>query len=403
MPAGEQVGPAARSGTQAGSDPVPVGSHRRNSTPDRLAGGDSGTPYSCPMRTPTGLAVIAVIAVIALLGGCAAEARGQPRFVTPGLTSAPSASASVAPDRDVTLAFAGDVHFMDRTASLLTDPATALGPIASVFESADVAMVNLETAVTERGTPEPKQFHFRASPSAFDAVRAAGIDVVTIANNHSLDYGQIGLGDTLDNARRAGVPAIGAGRNAAEAYAPWTTTVRGTRIAFVAVSQVHELEYSWAARDDRPGVAMAVDVARAFAAVRAAKAQADVVVVYVHWGVEGNSCPTAEMKNFAAQMSAAGATVVLGTHAHLLLGQGHLGSTYVDYGLGNFLWWRDDAFSNDTGVLRLTLHDGVVSRSELVPASISRTTGQPLPVSGAEADRIVTKFNDLHGCTGLAP
>jgi poly-gamma-glutamate capsule biosynthesis protein CapA/YwtB (metallophosphatase superfamily) len=349
------------------------------------------------MRTPTGLALIAVIA---LLGGCGTEARGAPRFVTP---AASSPSPSAAPDRDITLAFAGDVHFMDRTASLLTDPATALGPISSVFESADVAMVNLETAVTERGTPEPKQFHFRAPASAFDAVHAAGIDVVTIANNHSLDYGQVGLGDTLDNARRAGVPAIGAGRNATEAYAPWVTAVRGTRIAFVAVSQIHELEYSWAAKDDRPGVAMAVDVARASAAVRAAKAQADVVIVYVHWGVEGNSCPTAEMKNFAAQMSAAGAAVVLGTHAHLLLGQGHLGRTYVDYGLGNFLWWRDDAFSNDTGVLRLTLHDGVVSRSELVPASISRTTGQPLPVSGAEADRIVEKFDDLHGCTGLAP
>lgn len=363
-------------------------------------------PYSCAMRTPTGLALIAVIA---LLGGCATEARGEPRFVTPSApsssTSATSATsaAPAAPDRDITLAFAGDVHFMDRTASLLTDPATAFGPIAPVLESADVAMVNLETAITERGTPEPKQFHFRAPASAFDAVRAAGVDVVTIANNHSLDYGQVGLDDTLANAHRAGVPAIGAGKDATEAYAPWVTTVRGTRIAFVAVSQIHELEYSWAAKDNRPGVAMAVDVARASAAVRAAKAQADVVVVYVHWGVEGNSCPTAEMKNFAAQMSAAGATIVLGTHAHLLLGQGHIGNTYVDYGLGNFLWWRDDAFSNDTGVLRLTLHGGVVSRSELVPASISRTTGQPVPVSGAEADRIVGKFNELHGCTGLAP
>jgi poly-gamma-glutamate synthesis protein (capsule biosynthesis protein) len=310
---------------------------------------------------------------------------------------------SAQPARDVTLAFAGDVHFMGRTASLLTDPASAFGPIADTLRGADVAMVNLETSVTDRGTPEPKQFHFRAPASAFDAVKAAGVDVVTIANNHSLDYGQVGLGDTLDNARRAGVPAIGAGRDATEAYTPWVTMVRGTKIAFVAVSQIHELEFSWAAKDNRPGVAMAVDVARAAAAVRAARAEADVVVVYVHWGQEGNSCPTGEMKTFAAQMAAAGAAIVLGTHAHLLLGEGHLGSTYVAYGLGNFLWWRDDAFSNDTGVLRLTLHDGTVARSELVPASISRTTGQPLPLSGPEADRIVKKFGDLHSCTGLAP
>ncbi|GAA1791887.1 CapA family protein [Planosporangium flavigriseum] len=325
---------------------------------------------------------------------------------TPGATwnsapVAPASSPSPALSQDITLAFAGDVHFMDRTADLLTDPASAFGPIASTLKDADVSMVNLETAVTDRGTPESKQFHFRAPAAAFDAVRGAGVDVVTIANNHSLDYGKVGLTDTLDNARKAGVPAIGAGHNAAEAYAPWVANVRGTRIAFVAVSQVHELEYSWAAKEDRPGVAMAVDLARSAAAVRAARAVADVVVVYAHWGQEGNNCPTAEMKTFASRMADAGATIVLGTHSHLLLGDGWMGKTYVAYGLGNFLWWRDDAFSNDTGVLRLTLRGGTVTRSELVPASISRTTGQPLPVSGTEADEIGKKFADLHPCTGL--
>jgi poly-gamma-glutamate synthesis protein (capsule biosynthesis protein) len=346
--------------------------------------------------------LLALVAALLTVSGCSS---GAPltTWSAPG-SAAPSRS-SVNPSpvaaADITLAFAGDVHFEDRTADLLADPANAFGPIAETLRGADVAMVNLETSVTERGTPEPKQFHFRAPRTALDAVKAAGVDVVTIANNHSLDYGQVGLTDTLDNARNAGVPAIGAGHNATEAYAPWVTTVRGTRIAFVAVSQVHELEYTWAAKDDRAGVATAVDVARATAAVKAARSKADVVVVYAHWGQEGNDCPTAEMKTFAARMAEAGATIVLGTHAHLLLGDGWLGKTYVGYGLGNFVWWRDDAFSNDTGVLRLTLRGGAVSGSELVPASISRTTGQPLPVSGAEAGRIGKEFADLHSCTGL--
>jgi poly-gamma-glutamate synthesis protein (capsule biosynthesis protein) len=367
------------------------------------------------MRTRTW---VALIVICALLGGCTSGARAGPSFVVPSGSGAgggvgagagaAAGSATPSPTRvpsapagDVTLAFAGDVHFMDRTAGLLADGASAFGPIADTLRSADVSMVNLETAVTDRGAPEPKEFHFRAPATAFDAVKAAGVDLVTIANNHALDYGRVGLGDTLDNARKAEVPAIGAGSNATEAYAPWVTTVRGTTIAFVAVSQIHELESSWAAAADRSGVAMAGDAARATEAVRAAKARADVVVVYVHWGREGSSCPTPEMKTFAARMAAAGATVVVGTHAHLLLGDGQLGKTYVAYGLGNFLWWRDDAFSNDTGVLRLTVHDGLVARSELVPASISRTTGQPLPVAGAEADRIVTSFKNLHACTGL--
>jgi poly-gamma-glutamate synthesis protein (capsule biosynthesis protein) len=342
------------------------------------------------------------MAALSAVAGCSAGTPVTMWKAPASPAASPSVGVSPSPAGDITLEFAGDVHFMDRTAALLKDPATAFGPIASVLKDADVTMVNLETSVTGRGTPEPKEFHFRAPSSAFSSLQAAGVDVATIANNHSLDYGQVGLADTLDNARNAGVPAIGAGTNATEAYAPWVTTVRGTRIAFVAVSQVHELEYSWAARSDHAGVAMAVDVARSVAAVRAARALADVVVVYVHWGQEGNNCPTAEMKNFAAQMASAGANVVLGTHAHLLLGDGWIGKTYVAYGLGNFLWWRDDAFSNDTGVLRVTLRGGAVARSELVPAVISRDTGQPLPATGADAERIGKKFQDLRSCTGLS-
>jgi poly-gamma-glutamate capsule biosynthesis protein CapA/YwtB (metallophosphatase superfamily) len=347
---------------------------------------------------------VCAVAAAVLLAGCTAPAAGRapvPSAPTASANSLPAPSPSGA--GDITLAFAGDVHFSERTAKLLaTDPSTAFGPVAQVLSGADVAMVNLETAVTDGGTPEPKQFHFRAPASAFDAVRAAGVDVVTIANNHSMDYGRGGLADTLDNAQRAKVPAIGAGRNAAEAYAPWVTTVRGTRIAYLAFSQIHELEYSWAARDDRPGIAMAVEVARAAAAVSAARQIADVVVVYLHWGFEGNNCPVAEMKTFASAMSAAGANVVLGTHAHLLLGDGWLGKTYVNYGLGNFLWWRDDAYSNDTGVLKLTVRDKAVVGAQFVPALISRTTGQPIPASGAQGERITRKVADLRRCTGLA-
>ena len=109
----------------------------------------------------------------------------------------------------VTLAFAGDVNFADRTGRLLSDPATAFGPIAAVLRSADFAALNLETAVTSRGAPQPKTYHFRASPVAFTALRDAGIDLVTMANNHVLDYGPVGLADTLAAARAARFPYVG--------------------------------------------------------------------------------------------------------------------------------------------------------------------------------------------------
>lgn len=262
------------------------------------------------------------VALTLVMAGAGCAAAPVPTFhpapsASPVVSAAPSSSSSAsASGGPLILAFAGDVHFTGRTAPLLDRPATAFGPIASVLSSADLSMVNLETAITERGTEEPKQFHFRAPITAFDAVRAAGVDVVTMANNHVLDYGQVGLADTVDNAHRAGFPFVGIGHNAAEAFAPFYTTMNGVKIAILAFSQVHELEFTWAANDDRPGVAMALDLARAVAAVRAARAAGDLVIVFNHWGQEGNSCPTSEQKTFASRLAAAGADMIIGSHAH---------------------------------------------------------------------------------------
>lgn len=340
-----------------------------------------------------------VLAVGLLVAGCGSS--------TPGLPSAAGgpAATSTTPQRppdEVVLTFAGDVHFAERTTALLADPETAFGPISEVFAASDLAIVNLETAVTTGGRAEPKKYLFRAPPSAYAAVRAGGVDAVSIGNNHSLDYGRAGLADTIRHAAEAGVPTFGAGADADAAYAPWITEVRGTRLAVIGISMVHELEAAWQATDDRAGVAHARDVRRSVATVQAAGEQADFVIVYMHWGKEGNECPTAEMKTFARALSGAGADLIVGTHAHLLQGDGWLDGTYVAYGLGNFLWWWNDAHSNDTGVLRITLRAKRIAAVEFLPAHISRETGQPLPVTGAEADRISAKFAGLRACTGLA-
>jgi poly-gamma-glutamate capsule biosynthesis protein CapA/YwtB (metallophosphatase superfamily) len=344
-----------------------------------------------------------LVAVFALLtaGACAPA---PARWVTPHGSATPSVSAaSPTATPEITLTFAGDVHFAQRTLTLLEkDPQTAFGPVADIFGASDLAMVNLETAVTDRGTPEPKQFHFRAPSTAFEAILAAGIDVVTMANNHALDYGRVGLDDSLGAAKAAGMPVVGIGEDAAHAYAPFVAEVKGVKIAFLGMSQVAELSGSWAARDDRSGIAMAFNTTKAVAAVKAAAKAADVVVVYMHWGQEYNQCPTAAMKTFAKKIADAGATMIIGTHAHVLQGGGWLGSTYVEYGLSNFLWWYNDAGSNDTGVLRVTLTGTRITKTEFLPAYIDRKTGQPIPSTGAEATRISKKYAGLHGCTGLA-
>jgi poly-gamma-glutamate synthesis protein (capsule biosynthesis protein) len=301
---------------------------------------------------------------------------------------------------DITLAFAGDVHFTSRTARLLNDPATAFGPITSLLSSADLTMVNLETAVTTRGTPQPKTYHFRTPGTAFSAIRAAGIDVVTMANNHVLDYGQLGLADTLAAAKAAHFPYVGIGTSANAAWAPYVTTIKGTSIAIIGVSQVAELASSWVATSTRPGEANAINLGRTLAAIRAAKKLAKVVIVFMHWGTEGQACPDAGQLSLAPKLAAAGASIIIGSHAHMLQGSGWLGHTFVAYGMANFLWW-ENSYSTASGVLKLTLHPHAPLTARFIPAVVS-STGQPIADTGAAARRAAASYARLRACTGLS-
>jgi poly-gamma-glutamate synthesis protein (capsule biosynthesis protein) len=300
----------------------------------------------------------------------------------------------------ITLAFAGDVHFTGRTAQLLDDPATAFGPVADVLRAADFTALNLETAVTSRGTPQPKTFHFRTGPAAFTALRDGGVDLVTMANNHVLDYGQAGLADTLAAVQAARFPYVGIGKDAAAAWAPYVTTIKGTKIAVIGVSQVAELASSWVATPDRPGEANAIDLGRTLAAVRAARRLAPTVIVFMHWGTEGEACPDPNQLSLARKLSAAGASIIIGAHAHMLQGSGWLGRTFVAYGMGNFLWW-ENSYSTTTGVLELTLHPHAPLTARFIPAIVSGT-GQPIVQHGAAARQAVAHYDSLRGCAQLA-
>ena len=306
--------------------------------------------------------------------------------------------------RPVTLAFGGDVHFEGSVRRrLLSNPATTLEPVASLLRGADLAMVNLETSVTDRGTPEPKQFVFRAPASAFTALKAGGVDVVTIANNHGEDYGLVGLGDTLRAGRAAGMPMVGAGADQAAAFAPWRTTIRGQRIAVIGATQVLD-DFAitrWAAGPGTPGLASAKQASVLLDEVRRARTDSDTVVVYLHWGVERHQCPQADATNLARQLVAAGADVVVGSHAHVLVGAGYLGGAYVDYGLGNFLFYAHGSGPATTsGVLTLTTRGHAVVGARWSPAVLH--DGTTSPVTGSAAVAAIRARDALRGCAGLA-
>jgi poly-gamma-glutamate synthesis protein (capsule biosynthesis protein) len=348
------------------------------------------------------LLIVTAGGLMVLTSACSASAPARHAAETAAARTSPVAAQRhpAVVSGDITLAFAGDVHFAGRVARLLREPSTTFGPIASVLKSADFTAVNLETPVTNRGQPQAKAYHFQTTPSAFTALSDAGVDLVTVANNHILDYGQTGLGDTLAAAKAAHFPDVGAGANAAAAWAPYVTTIHGTKIAIVGVSQVPELASSWVATAHRPGVANAINLDRTLAAVRAAKRQARIVIVFMHWGTEGTGCPDQNQLSLAPKLAAAGASIIIGAHAHVLQGSGWLGRTFVAYGMGNFLWW-ENSYSTATGVLKLTLHPHAPPTARFIPAVVSGT-GQPIVDQGAAARRALAHYASLRSCAGLS-
>jgi capsule synthesis protein PGA_cap len=332
------------------------------------------------------------------------SSRPAPGRSTQAVSSSPVASRS-APAGTVRIGFAGDVHFRERTATrLAADPATAFGPAAAVLSAPDLTMVNLETSISVGGNPEAKSFTFQAPPSAFTALRAAGVDVVTMANNHAADYGSDGLSQTLAAIRNSGFPVVGLGATAAAAFAPYYTQVNQVRLAIIAASQVQDETLAhFSATDSEPGIANAYSD-RLISSVRAARAHADVVIVYLHWGTEYQSCPNGDQRALADQLAAAGATAVIGAHAHVLQGAGwRPDGRYVAYGLGNYFWWR--SFGNaqdDNGLLTLTVTGKRVVKAVFAPARLD-DRGIAVPATGAEASRIRAEYEQARQCADLLP
>ena len=317
--------------------------------------------------------------------------------------SEPERAEAIAEPEPVTIAFGGDVHFEGQLVRALeADPLAVLTPIEAMMADADLAIVNLETAVTRSGTAAPKDFTFRVGPVAFDALRAAGVDVVSLANNHGMDYGLEGLEETIDSAAAANFPIVGIGRNADEAYAPWTSEIHGQRVAVFGATQVLDsaLEAEWTATDDSPGLASAKGENRLFVEVEQAAGAHDIVVVFLHWGVEGERCPTPDQQGLADRLIDAGADIVVGAHTHRLQGGGQKGGAYVHYGLGNFVFHNRGGLGSESGVLRVTVRQGTIESSEWVPARL--TNGVATELTDEPAAVAMAAWEELRACTDLS-
>jgi capsule synthesis protein PGA_cap len=264
--------------------------------------------------------------------------------------------------RAVRLAAVGDVTFGGRVADAIAARGAAYPwqPTGGTLRGADIATANLEGVVSTRGQPVPdKEFHFRGPPSALTAARrVAGLDVLSVANNHTLDFGPVAFLDTLRIARRNGIATVGGGADLAAARRPVILKRGGMRIAFLAYSDVRPDGFT-AARSTA-GTAPA-DPAAIRVDVASARRRADVVVVWVHWGTELARRAESRQRTFASAALNAGAHAVLGSHPHVL--QDFARPTprvLVAWSLGNFVFPPNSPGTDRTAILHLDLaRDGV--------------------------------------------
>ncbi len=366
----------------------------------------------------TGLLVLALALVLVLTtrGGGHLTGAGQREGVSgdhdariPG----PAGNPRLDPDWDgdgqaVTFAFGGDVHFPAGTNlgdRLAADPSDPLGPtVPALLAGVDLSMVNYESALTDGTCPDAqsKQYVFYAPPSVVTAFKGAGVTLITEANNHGEDCGPPGLQTALATRAQTGYTILGIGQNSAQAFTPYTTTIHGQHIAIIAATQVidSDLQTAWTATATQPGLASAYDVNDLVAAVEAARKTADTVIVYLHWGTELDACPNPLQEPLAQVLVQAGADIVVGTHAHVLLGGGYLGSAYVDYGLGNFAFYDNSPPENASGSLVITATGRHIDQVTWRPAVI--VDDLPQPLAGAAATAALAVWNQARTCTNVS-
>jgi poly-gamma-glutamate synthesis protein (capsule biosynthesis protein) len=224
-----------------------------------------------------------------------------------------------------------------------------------------------------------------------------------MANNHALDYGPDGMADTFAAIAATKLPVLGIGHDAAEAYRPYRTVVKGQRIAILSALDWLEpgLVEAWSATDSQPGLAFSIDPARLVAEVTAVRPDVDTLVVFLHWGTEETSCASPEQQELARVLIDAGADLVVGSHAHRVFGAGRVGPALVAYGLGNFVYWREDGESGRSGVLLVQATGREIDAYSWVPARI--TNGVPVPQTGGAAEADLADWEQRRVCSGLSP
>lgn len=256
--------------------------------------------------------------------------------------------------------------------------------------NADICMVNNEFQFSNRGTPmEDKQFTFQTDPKYVQILLDMGVDIVSLANNHSLDFGAEALQDTFATLDEAWILYAGAGDTKERAEQLQVIEVNGQKIGFLAATRVIPVS-EWNIEYGQPGLFAAYDDTRLTECIREAKKECDFLTVYVHWGIEREAYPQEYQRDIAKNCFAAGADLVIGAHPHVLQGIEFIEGKPVFYSLGNYVFSQEIA---KTALVKVEIQpDGEVSY-RLIPAYAEG--GKTQLFKGEEAEELFRYMNEI--------
>jgi poly-gamma-glutamate synthesis protein (capsule biosynthesis protein) len=351
---------------------------------------------------------IASIWLLLLAGGCIPlsspapdETAGRAQSTLP---ATPGAGAGT-----ITLALAGDVMLARVVNDMIQErgPLYPWGDLIPLVRGADLFLINLECVIAESGEPfmPPRVFNFRADPQAMQVLAEGGVDYVTLANNHAMDYQGPALLETMRRLDERGIAHAGAGKDAEDATRFALLEARGIKVGVVAFAD-HFREY--AATPAGPGTNVISisteppDFSRVEHSIQSARAAgADLVVFSIHWGPNMRQAPPPEFKAFARAVLDAGADIFHGHSAHIFQGVEIYKGKPILYDTGDLIddYYVDIVYKNDQQFLFLvTAAAGRVQRVELVPVLISQA--QANTAQGAAADPILERMQRLSGAMG---
>lgn len=381
---GGTAAPGTGTGGAAATGKTPGGTAASGSAPDGAAA-PGKAPGQAGGSEQTGSGAAAAPPEVAAPRG------GERQDALPGRISG-----GIPSGETVRLAFVGDIMLGSSVEKLMRKKGLEY-PFEGALpylQRADLTAGNLENPITKRGVPaQNKSFVFKGAPDLLPPLKNAGFDIVSLANNHTLDQGIEGLLDTMRYLDEAGIRHAGGGRNDTEAFAPVYLETKGVKVAYIGLSRVVP-ESSWKADKNRAGVAEAYDASRAKAAIRDARKRADLVVVMVHWGVERQDYPVQHQKTLAHAFVDAGADVVIGSHPHVMQGFEYYKNRWIAYSLGNFIFnTTSNPKTKMSGVLDAVCTKNGECGLKLNPMFADNS--RPVPMKAADGAALLARLSKL--------